>query len=103
MRAIYQPLAHNRGLYFHDRGDRFDRTLSEIDACQRLINLKRARMTGLRIDMVPVVEAERNVTVFLHLEYHDAVAERMDDTSIDEDTLLARGRETGEMIVRRLV
>jgi len=77
MRTIDEPLAHGWLNRFHHRSDGLDGPLREVDAGQRRLGLQRARVAGFRIDMVPVIEPERNVAIFLNLEHHDAIAKRM--------------------------
>ena len=103
MRTIKQPLAHGGLHRFNHRRDRSDRTLLQIDARQRLLDLQRARMACFRINMIPVIEAKSNVAVFLDLEHHDAIAKRMNVAGLNKNALPAVGREAGEIIVRGLL
>ena len=83
----HQPLADRRLRRHHDRRQRFKLALLKVDTSQRPIDLKRTRLAGLRIDVIPVVEAKRDVAVFLDFEHQNAVAERVDDAGGDQNAL----------------
>ena len=65
-------LSPDRRRRFHHRWYRTDRDMIEIDAGNRLLDLQRSRFACLRVDAIPVVQAKRDVAVFLHFEHHNA-------------------------------
>ena len=64
------------GSWLHRESHRANRDLLEIDAGHGLLDLQRARLARFGVDVIPVVQAKRDVAVLLHLEYHD-VGERV--------------------------
>ena len=70
--TMKEPLAQNRGLGLHEWRLQTGRTLSEIDAGECPIDLELPRLTCLRINVAPVVEAKCHVAVLLNLEYDSA-------------------------------
>ena len=67
-------------------------TLLKIDAGHRLIDLQRPPLSGLGINVIPVVETKSHVAVFLNLENHD-IAQGMNRPSPNEDAITdARGK-----------
>ncbi len=88
--AAKQSFSQHRLDLFHHRHDRTNRTLVKINAGQRLIELQWSRLTGLGIDVVPIVQTKRHVAVFLHFE-HDHVAERVNRPGRHEGAIAELG------------
>jgi hypothetical protein len=56
----------------------------KIYAGKRLIDLKRPWLSSLRVDMAPIVKAERHVAVLLNLEDNNITAQSVNRSRRDE-------------------
>jgi len=99
MSTINQSLARNRMGHVRNSGNRFDLTLFEINAGQRLFNLKWAGMTSLRINVIPIIKAKCDVAVLLDFENNGAIAKGVHHTGVDKDRIPWGRSEAREMVV----
>src|SRR5258706_6087861 len=60
-------------------------------------------MASLWIDAIPIIEPKSNVAVFLDFEHHDAIAEGMNDASLNKNALPTLGYETGQIVIHRML
>ena len=74
--------------------------MREIDAGHRLLDLQRSRLACLGVDAIPVVQAKRDVAVFLHFEHHQA-AEGVNGPSSEEDGVADPRREACQKVRHR--
>jgi hypothetical protein len=79
--TIKQSLAFHRGLRLHHGRHQTNRTFRKINAGHRLIDLECPWLSGLRVNVVPVIQAKRHVAVLLNLEHHNVAAQRVNRTS----------------------
>jgi hypothetical protein len=100
---VEKPLAHNGSHRFNHGRDRGYRSLHQVNAGQRLLNLQRALTPGLGIDVLPIIKAKGDIAVFLDFKYHDAITKRVNDPDLDQNALTAMWREASEAIVDRLL
>ena len=71
-----EPFAFHRRRSFHRRRHQTARTLpAKVNAGKGLIHLERAWFACRRVDMVPVIQAERHVAVLLNLKHYDVAAQ----------------------------
>src|ERR1035441_5469734 len=56
----------------------------KINTGKRLIDLEWLRLTGLCVDMAPVIKAECHIAVLLNLKNYDIVAQRVNRSRMDE-------------------
>jgi hypothetical protein len=73
--AVKEPFSLNRHVCLHAGRDQATVARSKIDARKRLIDLKRSRLSGLCVDMSPIVETECHVAVLLNLEDNNITAQ----------------------------
>src|SRR5665648_1274962 len=78
-------------------------TLREINAGKCLIDLECPRLTRLGVNMVPVIQAKRHVTVLLNLEHHDVTTQCVNRSSRKEDTVAGLWSEVYEVVCHRPV
>ena len=102
MLAFYKLLPQDRGHLLDHRWERRDGALVEIDADERLIDLQRPMLTCLGIDVVPVVEAKRHVTVFLHFK-DDHVVQRVNRARPHKDGVVRIRHKAGQTVLHRAV
>ena len=101
--TVKEPLAfHGRGRLNRGRHETA-RTFSKVNAGQRLLDLERAGLARLGVNMAPVVQAKRHVAVLLNLEHHDAATQRVDRPSRQEDGVAGFRREAREATGHRSV
>ena len=96
--AVKQALAFHRRRGFHYRRHQAAGTPHKIDAGKRLIHLERSRLARLCVNVIPVIQAERHVAVFLNLEHHDVAAQRVNRSSRQEDGVAGLGSEVCETV-----
>ncbi len=103
MGIVKEPLAHN-GLHRFNHGrDRCYRSLHQVNAGQRFLNLQRALAPGPGIDVLPIKKAKGDIAVFLDFKHHDAITQRVNDPGLDQNALTAMRREASETIIDRLL
>jgi hypothetical protein len=102
MGTIEQPLAPNRLRCLDARRDRSDVSLLYVDRLQGLIDLQRPRTVKLGIIVIPVVQPECDVSVLLHFEHDNPIAQRVNGSGLNEHALARHWTEAGKAIIHRL-
>ncbi len=80
MIAIKKPLPANRRNGNSDRRNQARNVLSEIDAVDCFVNLKRSRFASRGVHAIPVVQPKRHVAVLLNLEHDDPASQCVNGT-----------------------
>jgi hypothetical protein len=95
--TVEKPLAQDGVWLFDHRHNWTDGILRKIDTIEGLFDLQSSGLTGLSVNMVPIVKTKRHVTVFLHFE-DGQVTQRMDSSCRNEDSVAACWFELCELI-----
>jgi hypothetical protein len=82
--AIKESLALNGHVCLYAGRDHAPDAPFKIYAGERLIDLKRPRLSSLRVYMTPVVKAECNVAVLLNLEDNNITSQSVNRSRRDE-------------------
>src|SRR5688572_10647141 len=90
--TVHEPLAAY-ALGFLDPGShRRARAAAEVGADEALLDVELARLAGLGVHAVPVVEAVGDVARLLDLEEKDVRADGVDGAGLEEDAVAGLGR-----------
>ena len=85
MFALKESLAFHRGCGLYHRRYETDRPFRKINEGYRLIDLESPRLSCLRINMIPVLQAKRYVAILLNLEHDKVATERMNRACAQEN------------------
>jgi hypothetical protein len=85
--AVKEPLSLNGHVCLYAGCGQATIARPKIDARKRLIDLKRPWLSGLGIDMSPIVEAECNVAVLLNLEDNNTTTQSVNRSRGDENSI----------------
>jgi hypothetical protein len=82
--TIEEPLSHYGCGGLYERQHEALSALCKVNTGERLIDLKRPRFTGFRIQVAPVVEAESHIAVLLNLKDNSSTSQGVNGSGRDE-------------------
>src|ERR1039458_8519107 len=86
MFTVEQSFAFHWGRRLHQGRHPTDRAFRKINARKRLIDLECTRLSSLRVNIAPVIQAKRHVAILLNFEHDKVSAKRMHRPSRQENS-----------------